>query len=30
MATPVVAGAAALVRNYFALGFYPSGALVRP
>ena len=26
MATPVVAGAAALVRSYFAQGFYPGGA----
>lgn len=27
MATPVVAGSAALVRQYFTDGFYPSGAL---
>ena len=26
MATPVVAGAAALIRQYFTDGFYPSGA----
>jgi subtilisin family serine protease len=28
MATPVVAGSAALVRQYFTAGFYPSGAKV--
>ena len=26
MATPIAAGAAALVRQYFTNGFYPSGA----
>ena len=26
MATPVVAGSAALVRQYFADGFYPTGS----
>jgi hypothetical protein len=30
MSTPVVAGAATLVRDYFARGFYPSGAPARP
>lgn len=29
MATPVVAGSAALVRQYFMDGFYPSGAHAR-
>lgn len=28
MACPVVAGAAVLVRHYFAAGFYPTGAAV--
>lgn len=28
MATPVVAGAAALLRQYFVQGFYPTGAAV--
>lgn len=28
MATPVVAGSAALVRSYFMKGFYPTGAAV--
>lgn len=28
MACPVVAGSAALVRHYFASGFYPSGIKV--
>ena len=28
MATPVVAGAVALLRQYFVQGFYPTGAAV--
>ena len=28
MATPVVAGAVALLRHYFMQGYYPSGAAV--
>jgi subtilisin family serine protease len=30
MATPIVAGAAALVRQYFIVGFYPSGLVGGP
>lgn len=29
MATPITAGNAALIRQYFQSGFYPSGAAVR-
>ena len=29
MATPVVAGAAAMMRQYFAEGFYPTGVITR-